>query len=402
MPVAATRLDIAPPPRIDGRPVRVLVVGGEGHELRIPFLQALAVRGFDVAAAGTGGEAAFAASGIPYHPYDYSRFIDPVADWRAYQSLAAIIAAVRPDVIQTFDTKPAILVPLAARHMPSARVVRTINGLGWVFSSRSALAYALRPAFKLAHAATLPWTALTVFQNRNDQDVFARARLIGRAGSRLIPGSGVEPDRFSATAMSGPSPADLRRSLGLGDAPIVITVSRLSRAKGIAALLDAARIVHATRPDVRFLLAGARETEGRLAIAQHEIDRHAPYVTALGQRRDIPALLRIANVFAFPTELSEGIPRVLLEAALAAVPIVTTDMPGCTDVVAHGSSGLVVPPRQPHALADAILALLDDPALAKVYAARALDRVRSDFNLDLTVDRYVDAWMCPASAGPKE
>lgn len=393
MLVGANRLDPAlPPPRSGDRPLRVLVVGGEGHALRIPFLAALARRGFDVAAAGTGGEAAFAASGIPYHTYAYSRFLDPLADWRAYRSLSAIITAVRPDVIQTFDTKPAVLVPLAARRHAGIRVARTINGLGWVFSSQSPLALALRPAFKLAHAASLPWTALTVFQNRNDQQQFARAQLIGRGGSRLIPGSGVEPDRFTAAPASGPSPSEIRRKLGLGDAPVVITVSRLSRVKGIASLLAAARIVHATRPDVRFLLAGARESEGRLAISQQEIDRHAPYVISLGKRRDIPALLRVADVFAFPTELSEGVPRVLLEAALSGVPIVTTAMPGCTDVVADGRSGLVVPPRQPPALAAAILALLGDPARAAAFASRAREHVLTEFNLDLTVDRYIDAW----------
>ena len=110
----------------------------------------------------------------------------------------------------------------------------------------------------------------------------------------------------------------------------MLTVTRLTRQKGIPTLLEAAALVREARPGVRFLLVGPRQSEGPLAIAQSELDRHSAYVTALGPRPDIPALLGLADVFAFPTEYREGVPRALLEAALAGLPIVTTRMPGCS------------------------------------------------------------------------
>lgn len=374
------------------RQPRILLVGGSDHELRIPFLLALARRGFDVAAAGTCSPEPFARSGIPYYPYSFDRFANPLADWRALRALRKIISGHQPDIVHSFDTKPGVMVPVAARSTPGTRVMRTINGLGWLFSSHSLPARALRPAFNILHRATAPWTTLTVFQNRSDQAFFQERHMIGHGGSCLIPGSGADAASFERRRAEGPSPEALRAALGLGSADVVITVARLSRIKGIPTLLEAAALVHARRPGVRFLLVGARETEGKLAMTQAEIARHAPYVIAIGPRADVPSLLSIANVFAFPTELCEGVPRVLLEAGLAGLPIVTTDMPGCPDVVRDGESGFVVPARQPQWLADRILDVLNNPEAAREMGERARRRVLRNFSLDTVVDSYADAY----------
>jgi glycosyltransferase involved in cell wall biosynthesis len=103
-------------------------------------------------------------------------------------------------------------------------------------------------------------------------------------------------------------------------------------------------------------------------------------------------LLKAADVFAFPTEYREGVPRALLEAALAGLPIVATNMPGCNDVVRDGWSGFLVPPHSPRLLATKILDLLDDRSIARAMATRAAELVRQEFNLDLTVARYITAY----------
>jgi glycosyltransferase involved in cell wall biosynthesis len=113
---------------------------------------------------------------------------------------------------------------------------------------------------------------------------------------------------------------------------------------------------------------------------------------ALGRRSDIPSLLALADVFAFPTEYREGVPRVLLEAALAGVPIVTTRMPGCSDVVRDGWSGRLVPPHTPRALAATILEMLADRQTAGGMATNAAALVKREFSLEITVARYVEAY----------
>jgi glycosyltransferase involved in cell wall biosynthesis len=139
--------------------------------------------------------------------------------------------------------------------------------------------------------------------------------------------------------------------------------------------------VHRQLPDVRFLLVGPRQSEGPFAVDQADVEQHAPYVTALGARSDVPALLRLAHVFAFPTEYREGIPRVLLEAGLAGVPIVTTTMPGCTDVVRDGWNGYCVPARDPPALAERLLRVLRAPDAAASMGRRSSEFVRKTFGL---------------------
>jgi polysaccharide deacetylase family protein (PEP-CTERM system associated) len=365
----------------------VLCIGGDDHHLRIPFLLALRDRDFRVSAAGAGDPAPFARTGIDYHRFHFARFVSPFADARTLKAIRKIIAELQPQIVHCFDTKLNVLVPLAATGC-DAQVVRTVNGLGWLYSSRSPTALGLRPVYRALQRFAARRTAATIFQNHDDQVFFSRYHLLGQGRHLVIPGAGIDIKGFEEAAARGPSPTELRAVLGLGKAEVVITVARMTREKGIPTLLEAAALVHARRPNVRFLLVGPRKSEGPLAVPQTDIDRYAPFVIAIGPRSDIPALLRLADVFAFPTEYREGVPRALLEAALASLPIVTTDLPGCRDVVKDGLTGLIVPPSSPTELAGRILDLLRDRATARSMGVRAKDLVSREFGLQLVTDRH--------------
>ncbi len=376
--------------RVDGAvplSAHVLDISGEDHHLRIPFMLALRERGFRVTGAGTGNPAPFARAGLDYRPFRFDRFVNPSADWSALKTLSTLFADLRPELAQAYYTKPNLLVPLAARGVRDVRAIRIVNGRGWIYSSRSPQALALRPVYRALHRVAARSTAATVFEIRDDQAFFERHRMVGRSGGVVIPGH-IDIERFERTRDTGPAPAQLRHELRLGTSEIVVTVTRMTRQKGIPTLLEAAALIHEVRPSVRFLLVGPRESEGPLAVAQAEIDRHAPYVMAIGPRSDVPSLLGLADVFAFPTEYREGVPRVLLEAALARLPIVTTGMPGCRDVVRDGRNGFVVPPRAPHALATRILDLLRDRETARAMGNCAAELVRQEFSLGIIADRY--------------
>lgn len=362
----------------------LLCIGGEDHLLRIPFLLALRKRGFRITAAGTGDPTPFSRADIAYRPYQFNRFDAHSTHRTEMRSLASLVRDVQPDLIQTFDTKPNLLVPLAVRN--EVPVIRTINGMGWVFSSTNLRALVLRPIYCALQRLAAHWTTATVFQNREDKKFFERYRLLGHSPGYLIGGSGI--DTTAAAAATTLEAARRRRVFEPGDAGIVITVSRLTQQKGIPTLLKAADIVHATHPQVRFILVGPRESEGPFAIPQEEIEQRAPYVVALGARTDVPALLMQADIFAFPSEYREGIPRVLLEAGLAGLPIVTTRMPGCSDVVTEGWNGHLVPPRDPQRLAKRIMDLLQDRAAATAMGQRSISLVRGEFSLNSVLDRY--------------
>lgn len=363
----------------------VLYIGGEDHHLRIPAMLSLQRHDFRVTAAASGTENPFNQAGIPFRHFTLERFLNPAADIRTIKALTRLLQEVKPDIVQSFDSKLSLLLPLAARKAHGVAVIRTINGRGWIYSSRSPLALALRPVYRTMHWAGAPAVAATVFEIKEDEAFFQRHNLLRGGRSIQVPGAGLDVEGFEQVLSAVGSPGPLRQELGLGECKVVICVTRMTRQKGIPSLLRAAAIIHRKRPDVRFLLVGPRESEGPLAIGEAELAAHAGYVIPTGLRQDVPALLRLADVFAFPTEYREGVPRVLLEAALAGVPIVTTGIAGCSDVVRDGWNGLITPLHAPEALAARIMELLDDPDRAAMMAARARDEVREAFSLDLVV-----------------
>jgi glycosyltransferase involved in cell wall biosynthesis len=370
----------------------LLCIGGEDHAFRIPFLLALQERGFRVSAAASADPAPFASAGIAFHPFQFDRFVAPLADLASRKALKRLIADVRPEIVQSFDTKPNLLVPLAARGIAGVRVVCTINGLAYLYSSRSPKALFFRPIWRAVQRLAASTTAAMVFQNVDDMAFFRSHRLMGANAGQLIPGSGVDIGRFDRAVAAGPTPEALREALGLAGQEVVVTVSRITRQKGIPTLLEAAAAIHRQRPNVRFLLVGPRDSEGPLAVTQAEIDRHRPYVMALGPRNDVPSLLNMADLFVLPTEYREGIPRALLEAGVASRPIVTTDMPGCRDVIRDGENGYLVPPHAPKQLAARILDLLEDRETAAALGARAAALVRNEYNLQVIVEQYASLY----------
>lgn len=375
----------------------LVCVGGEDHALRIPFLISLRERGFRVTAVSSGGETAFSRHGIPHHRYGFDRFASGGSgEWGAIRTIRKLMSELRPDVVQSFDTKPNLLTPLAVRG--KAPVIRTINGLGWTFSSQEPRALALRPIFCGLQWLSSFWTAATVFQNRDDQAFFERYRLIRRGSGRLIRSSGIDVEAFAMARHLAPSAAKMREELGVQSAEVVIFVGRLTRQKGIPTLLKAVPHILSKRPNARFVLVGPWESEGPFAVDKSDIDRYAPHVIALGPRRDVPALLGVADLFAFPTQYREGIPRVLLEAGLAGLPIVASRMPGCNDVVEDGWNGYLVPPHDADGLASRIIDILSDRGRGKIMGGRSVELVREQFALPWVVDQYCDLYKNVLSA----
>jgi glycosyltransferase involved in cell wall biosynthesis len=378
---------------------RILLIGGVDHNLRIPFFLALRDRGFQPVVASSGDPKPFEQVGLEHHFFSFDRFVSPFSDYRAIYSLRGLMDAVRPDVIQAFDTKLNLLVAMAnmgTRHS----LIRTINGLGWLYASRSAAARSLRPVYRGLHRLASRVVSRTMFENREDMAYFEQTGLLKPGTARLVPGAGVDVEGFEASAASGPSREEMRKSLGLEGRDIIITVTRLTKQKGILTLLKAAEIVHKARPSVCFLLVGPRESEGPLAIPQQEIDWRAPFVVATGWRTDVASLLKASDICAFPTEYREGVPRAVMEAAIANLPIVATDVPGCRDVVRDGWSGYLVPPGNHKVLAQKLLQALVDGKKAKAMAIRAGALVREQYALGVALDRYVAVYeelLVPAS-----
>jgi len=366
---------------LSARATRLWHVGGKDVDLRIPLLLRMRQAGFEVAAAGAGCRAPFEAAGIPYFEYGLAPGLQPWADWAARRRLAALLAQERPALAHAFDTKPGLLLPHAARGAPGVRCVRTITGLGRLFARDDLAAQAGRAVYRAAQRRVAPRCALTVFQNEDDRDEFLAHDLLRGRPHALVRGSGVDAAALRAAAPAAGAVAALRRQLGAEGGLLVLMVARVVPSKGVREFMDAAAQVRADRPATFVLVGPADEGERSAAQLGREAQSH-PHVRYLGRRDDVPALLAAADVFALPTWYREGLPRVLLEAAVMRVPIVTTAVPGCREVVHDGVTGLVVPPRDATALAQAIGRLAGEPALRTRLAAAAERHVLEHFSLD--------------------
>ena len=185
---------------------------------------------------------------------------------------------------------------------------------------------------------------------------------------------------IDAAELLRPANEELRIQLsGAPQRPVVLTVARLARQKGIDVLLSAASQV----PDAMFLIAG--EGPDRTALeARAAALGLGNSVRFLGAAHNVPDLLAACDVFVLPS-LAEGLPLSVLEAMAAGKPVVATRIAGTDEAVADGTSGVLVPPRDPDALATAIRSLLAEPDRASRLARAGQERVRSEFPVGRTV-----------------
>ncbi len=195
------------------------------------------------------------------------------------------------------------------------------------------------------------------------------------------------PERFLGVE---PDPA-LREELGIpGDAFLVGNVAALVGHKDHRNLLEAARVVRERIPETWLVVVGEgprREEIQARARSLHMADR----LVLTGFRRDVPRLMKIFDVFALSSS-EEGLCSTLLEAAAAGCPIVATDAGGVREAVLPGVTGIVVPVREPLALAEGILQLADNPRQARTLAERGRERVVGEFNPDVLAERTLEVY----------
>ena len=343
-------------------------------------------------AVGSGDPAPFEASGIPFHAYELTRPMAPGSDGRALLRLVQLTRCYRPRILHGFDTKPSLLAPLTVVLAGDGCAVRTVNGLGRIFASTSGAARFLPLAYRGLQRLVCPFTAMTVFQNGHDWKYFESYGLLKKGRATLIRGSGVDIDGIDRALRDRDAVRALRQELELGDNLVVTCVSRLTRQKGIPILLEAATRIAQCRRDVTFLIVGSSEGEGMQGVSYAEIKQHEPYVRALGVRHDVARILANTDIFVLPTQYAEGIPRSLLEAGAASLPLVTTRVPGSSDVVSHGWNGLLVEPGDAGGVAIQINRLLNAPGLRSQMGARARQSIIENFSLREISKAYADLY----------
>ncbi|UCD51463.1 MAG: glycosyltransferase family 4 protein [Phycisphaerales bacterium] len=202
------------------------------------------------------------------------------------------------------------------------------------------------------------------------------------------------------------SECSFRQAIGVPpEASLVCTVANITSLKGIDVLLDAAKTIHERHPETYFVVVGEKlQTQGKY-IAALERDILAAGITShfilAGARTDVYRLLRECDVFVLPS-LSEGTPISILEAMAIGIPVVATTVGGIPEQIGHRKSGLLVPPADARALAEAIEELLVHPELRAELAHQANEHVRAKFSLDQFCDSFLDVVRACTDSHPEE
>jgi glycosyltransferase involved in cell wall biosynthesis len=296
----------------------------------------------------------------------------PVRELRTLVALVRLFQRLRPDLIHLVTIKPLLYGGIAARLTRRRAVVAAMSGLGRVFRDEAGGARTPSCALVFALRAALPATSShLLLQNEDDRDVLVSLGVVDRASTSVIPGSGVDLDRFrpSPRPTAGPHPV------------VFLYAGRLMRQKGLD---DFVAVARRRRGQMRFVVAGYSEegSPDAVPVAQLEDWAEEGLIEWLGARRDMPAVIAASDVVVLPTAYGEGVPKVLIEAAASGRAIVTTDTPGCRDICRDGINGLLVPPGDVEALEQAVHKLAEDRELRERMGAAGRSIAEEGFGLD--------------------
>lgn len=312
------------------------------------------------------------------------RSLNPLREYALVLWLRRLIAREQVNLVHGFTIKCAVYGSIAARLAGVSARVNAVAGMGYVFTSNAPRALVLRPVIRQLFRYALDGEgALLILQNPDDADLFARARLVNPDKVRLIPGSGVDCSRF-APGNGSDRPGGRFR---------VVLPARLLWDKGVAEYVEAARLLRGRGIAVDFLLAGEPDPGNPATVPEHVVRGWVEdgLVQWLGHVEDMPRLFRSVDAVVLPS-YREGLPKGLVEAAACALPLITTDVPGCRDVVTDGEEGLLVPVKDSVALAEAIARLEADPALRRRLGEAARRKALSQFEEHSVVERTLGVY----------
>lgn len=347
---------------------------------RLPMARAAVAAGYDVfvATGDTGRLGEIEAAGFTVAPVRLDRrSINPWGEIRAIADVVRVYRQVRPHVVHHVALKPVVDGTIAARIAGVPKIINALTGLGYVFTSPAPMARALsaviRPLLRLLVAGQ---DAQLVLQNRDDAALLARLGVANPETTVLVPGSGVDLGKFRSRRGNRP------------DGPIIVMMAgRALVDKGLREFVEAARILKAARDRIKFVFVGAPDPDNRASVSARDLEEwtNEGALSWAGPRQDMADAWREADIAVLPS-YREGLPKTLLEAAATELPLIATNVPGCRDICLENETGLLIPPHDPYALAEAILRLANDEVLRHRLGRNARKLVEEKFSADLVAE----------------
>ncbi len=359
--------------------MKVVEIANVDFSLRhfvLPLMRGIRARGHEVVGVAADGPllADIRAEGFRVEPAPFVRRVSPLAQWRAFRALVALLRRERPDLVHGHMPISGFLARLAACAAGVPHIAYTCHG--FLFNQPA-------PWPRRAASLAMEWLAgrlTTIFLTVSEEEA-ADARRLWIARCATAVGNGRDPALFH------PDPAArtrLRSALGVApDRVVVIAVSRLVRHKGYPELLAAMAAV----PGAELWVVGERLATDRGEDMDALLD--APRVRRLGYRTDVAQVLAAADIFALPSHF-EGLPMSVIEAMLTGLPVVATAIRGPREQVVDGVTGLLVPPFTVAPLAAALNRLVADPAERAAMGEAGRQRAMARYDEAAVVARTLD------------
>lgn len=305
--------------------------------------------------------------------------LNPLEDLRLQRRFARIFRETRPDAVLSYTIKNNVFGARAAKSV-GVPFLPNVTGLGTAFLSGKLLQSVTEQLYRRSFAG-LP---VVFFQNEDDRDLFLDRRLVTADQVRLLPGSGIDLDRFAPAPMPAPD-----------DPPVFLMIARLLRDKGVMEFVEAARQIKTRHPKARFQLLGSVGSENRSAIDRPTLEGWVAegVVEYLGTTPDVRPAIAAASCVVLPS-YREGAPRTLIEAAAMARPVIATDVPGCRAVVDNGVSGFLCAVRSADSLSAAMERFIAlSPDAQREMGAAGRSKMTREYDQALVVDAYRAALM---------
>jgi len=306
------------------------------------------------------------------------RSLNIVSELKLLKQIVGIYRTEKPDVVHNFTIKCVVYGSLAAQWAGVQGRINAVAGLGHVFTSGSLRARLLKPLVKLLLRLALRGShSQLILQNPDDLALFTRLDMIRAGQIHLIKGSGVDTRRFA--------PIGRER----GKRFHIMMACRLLWEKGIGEYVESARLLRDRADELQFSLAGAPDPGNPSAAGERDIAQWTEegLVTVLGHVERMDAMMRTVDLVVLPSYYGEGVPRGLIEAAAMGLPIITTDAPGCREIVDDGVNGFLVPAKDEKALASKIEFLLDNPETCQRFGAAGRQKVLKGFDEQIVFAR---------------
>lgn len=303
------------------------------------------------------------------------------SELKTLRALRRVYRVENPWAVHHITIKPVIYGSVIARLLGIPVIMNTIPGLGYMFTGTGFRGLVRRlVALSMYRIALRGSTVRSIFQNPQDRALFVQRRIVRRENSSTVLGSGVDLAEFTPT-------------LEASTTPVVVLPARLLWDKGVAELVEASMLLKTRGVDCRIALVGSPDPQNPSSVPESALRTWARdgVVEWWGQREDMPAVLRDSHIVVLPS-YREGVPKSLLEAAASARAIIATDVPGCREVVEDGVTGILVPPRDSVALADAIQRLVAQPELRRALGAAARLKALEKFSDKMLAAQTVAAY----------